>query len=129
MCLVQTKEQRILSRIRKKGLSRLDLYLSNLTRREVLSLDMKLLTWCCLSLLAYFHQRAHQGRFFQRQKFHNAKYLFHNTVHLVLPDKEKEVIKYSITYFKATNQWHLEEFVALTFEVISRIKIFPPLLS
>lgn len=83
-------------------------------------LDMKLLTWCCLGLLAFYHQRNRdRGRCFKNQKFNLSRDLFHNTIYLIVPDKEKEVIKYCILYFNITRQWHLEEFAAFIFEVIN----------
>lgn len=110
--------------MRTGGLARLDQFLSVLTRREAILLDTKRLTWCLLNLVAFFSikQRDNVGwcARMQRHKVDVAKDLFHSAMDMVLPEKQTEVIKYSVTYFRLTLQWYLEDFVAFVFNVSPR---------
>lgn len=101
---------------------RLNQFMQHTTRKEAQMRDLKLLTWCSLNLLSFYYSKSQhhldECGCCVSQKLEQSKALLRGTMYLILPEKQVEVVKYTIKYMTLTEQWNTEDYDAFVFQVI-----------
>lgn len=121
LCLAQPSSEKDLYLFRKNGYRRLNSFIRRLSRREVHLLEMKLVFWCCLNLLTYFHERCRSSTgcnsFIAGRKARGSKDLLCHLLDILMPENQFEVARNTILYFTCTCQWDFEDVVIFVFQV------------